>query len=478
VSEVQAGDAADARRRRIAELATRLALALLLIVAVVQLQAPRTYRLQTGSVAFELQPAWPGGRLVTPLGPAGSFALRTHRTPVDIVADFRLPADAGSLETAGGALAGGAGLPEAARDAFVPHLLGLVPWVLLAGAAAGALVAGGGGRRLLWGAYIGALAFAASAGALAGLTLLTLDDSPAAEYRGLAANVPRVVPLVRSVGEGGAEGAARLRDFIEGLSAVAGQLEGPAPGPVREDVVRLLFVTDVHVNVYGTTLASRLAAGAGGVAVDGVVLGGDLTDLGTREEARILTGVFDSAGAPVVAVGGNHEDAPAMEVYRRAGYEVLEGAVAELAGVRVFGGSDPLSRSPATTPDEEALAAAAADLARLWRALPPPPEVLLVHDIRQAAALLDEREDEDPPLALLHGHSHRAGVEREGNVVLVNGGTGGASGYEVIGQGRGDRYSFQLLDFSRGPEPRLLGVTTINYSLDRRTLVEYVPVAQ
>jgi hypothetical protein len=70
------------RRRSAALLFVRVALVLTVAAGVLQLQSAGSYRVPAGSVTFQLRPAWPGGHLVMPLGPAGELSPRTHRTPV------------------------------------------------------------------------------------------------------------------------------------------------------------------------------------------------------------------------------------------------------------------------------------------------------------------------------------------------------------------------------------------------------------
>lgn len=484
------------RRDSLVAVAVRLALVVVLVLAIVAVQGAVTYRVPGGAVTYRLEPAWPGGRLVMPLGPAGEFSLRTHRTPFDIVMAYRLPAETASLTGQGSVVEDLPGLQKDARAAFARYLGGRIPWLLLAGAAAGALVAGfrPRRRRLLWGALAGVAAGGVIAAGVAGVTLLTLDRSPAVEYRGLARNVPRVLPLVRALGAGGqADNLRGLQDFVDGLEAVALQLTVAPQLPERRRVVRLLLLSDVHDNLFGMRAAARLAAG-GGDPVDGVLLAGDITDRGTREEAELFLRAFDGAGTPRVLVGGNHEAAPALAAFARGGIRVLDGTVADVAGVRVFGAGDPLSGSPQVESDPRLLAAASGQIAAVWPTLQPPAQVLLVHDLRQAADTIALARDAQEDMVVAYGNDHVAGVRRDGSVTLVDAGTAGASGYQAIGAGTpgtgtsdpaaGESgssrpvYTFQLLDFSRAAEPRPVGVTTLSYAGDGRIAIEYVPLDQ
>jgi Icc-related predicted phosphoesterase len=117
--------------------------------------------------------------------------------------------------------------------------------------------------------------------------------------------------------------------------------------------IRIAAVGDVHVGTAGTDLGDRWAE-LGGQA-DVLLLAGDLTRLGTPEEAEVAAGAIRRSPVPVVAVLGNHDvHAGAVpEVVRRfedAGACVLEGGsttvevgdlVLGVAGAKGFGGGFP-----------------------------------------------------------------------------------------------------------------------------------------
>jgi predicted phosphodiesterase len=481
------------RRRETAGLLLRVALVAVVVFGVVELLAAASYQVFAGSVTFQARPAWPGGHLVMPLGPAGQLSLRTHSTPVDVVMDYRLPEQSAALlgEEASRQLPR---LQGGAREAFTRYLLGRVPWLLVVGVAAGLLVAGIRTRRRgILGAAGGAAAALLLGGVLALATYATLDRSPSVQYAGLASRVPSVLPLLRALSSGGdqSDRLARLQAYLDGLEAVAMQLTEVPRRPARADVVRLLLASDFHDNVVGARAAARLAAG-GGEAVDAVLLAGDLTDTGTVEEARLFLRVFGPRQTPVLLVGGNHEDTPAMRVFRAGGLRELRGRVIAVAGVRVLGASDPVAWSPQVSSDVPALTGAAVKLAALWRLEEMRPQLLVVHDVRQAADTIEAAQEADTPLVVAYGNDHVAGVRRDGSVVLVDAGTAGASGYEAIGMASSpparpeaepaaslrDVYTYQLIDFAREDPAGLVAVTTVIYVPGGRTVVTYTPFAE
>jgi len=474
--------AAHLRRNRVPLLkgGLRLLLVLLLVVVVVQIFAPATYRLAEGLVTFQLAPSWPGGKVIMPLGPAGVLQLATHHSPVNLKLEFTLNDSVPSVGEAQALLSGLPRLRPDAVAAFYSFLESRIPWLLLLGALAGVLVANGGRRwlrRSLLHALFGVGLVTLLTTVFIGVTLLTFDSTPAVQYQGLAKNLPRVVELVRRINADSAVTESGIDDFVRGIQTVAAQLDSAAHAP-SGDVTRVLVVSDVHDNVVGMLLATALAKDQTD-PFSFVLLVGDMTTRGTKPEAQLFTDQFSSGGLPVLMVGGNHEDDPAMKVFEHAGYRLLDESAESVDGLSVFGVTDPKAWSLEATPDEELLGAGRAAALDRFQRLDPPPQVFLVHDFAEARPIVDFAKAQGLSLTVLYGHDHVASVKREGTVTLVDAGTSGASGYLTLGQEGPPPYTFQILDFSREPEPRLLSVTTMSYEgpYGKSTAI-YTPIAR
>jgi len=458
----------------------RFFLVLLLAGVLVQVFAPGTYRVSEGLVTFQLEPSWPGGRVIMPLGPAGVLELHTHHTPVDLKLDFAL---SDSVPTVSEAKALLEGLPTIRPDAvaaFNSFLETKIPWLLLFGAMAGVLVANGGRRwlrRTLLHALYGIILVSLATGVFVGVTLLTFDRTPSVQYQGLAKNLPRVIEMVREVTADSPASQRGIEDLVRGMETVAGQLDVAAHSGARADVARVLLASDVHDNVVGMRLASSLVRDPA-EPFSFVMLGGDLTNRGLAPEAQLFTGQFSSGSLPVLMVGGNHEDTPAMRVFEKAGYRLLDGETATLDGVTVYGLTDPKAWSIVATPDPAQVKAAGEAALERWKTMDPAPQVLLVHELDEARPIIDWAKQHKQPLTVAYGHDHVAGVRRDGLVTLVDAGTGGASGYLDLAHDPNLPYTFQILDFSRGPRPRLVAVTTMSYTgLGGKSTATYTPIA-
>ncbi|MEE4275991.1 MAG: metallophosphoesterase family protein [Thermoleophilia bacterium] len=291
----------------------------------------------------------------------------------------------------------------------------------------------------------------------------------AAAFVAVAARLPTLARVVC----GRRPALTRFEEYARGIAVTAADFNSEAEPEVEGPTV--LVVSDLHANLFGAALAARVARGDL-VPVDLVLVAGDVTDGGTREEALLVARLLATdGGPPVLAVGGNHDGAAAMDALGSAGFVLPERTCVDPAGLRVYGASDPLARSPAVESDPSLLAVQAGELAASW---PPPgdPEILLVHDVRQAREVVTLAETRGTPLVVACGNDHRAAVERRGPVTIVNAGTAGASGYGALGRGEAVAYTAQLLHFGAGPHRRLRRVTSLSYCPGGRSTAVVEPI--
>ena len=201
---------------------------------------------------------------------------------------------------------------------------------------------------------------------------------------------------------------------------------------------------DPHVR---EAVRGRLRTGLAGVGSHAglLLLAGDLTNAGTREEAELLREELVGLDLPSIAVLGNHdldsgEGQRIVEVLRDLGIHVLDGdgVVIETGGVRVgvagmkgFGGGfDTTAQMPTeVVEDSSGIVESTASVARLGQALEaldadvrialthyaPVPDTLVgeppVIWVHLGSRLLGEVIDAAGAQLAIHGHAHR-GSER------------------------------------------------------------------
>lgn len=126
-------------------------------------------------------------------------------------------------------------------------------------------------------------------------------------------------------------------------------------------MIRIAAAGDLHVDADSEgTLRPAVAKIA--PDVDALLLAGDLTKAGLEEEAEVLAHELEGAGAPVIAVLGNH-DLHSDQADRvrgcleHAGVVMLEGEThvvrvsgvsLGIAGIRGFGEGSPGHRRPSS----------------------------------------------------------------------------------------------------------------------------------
>jgi predicted phosphodiesterase len=250
-------------------------------------------------------------------------------------------------------------------------------------------------------AVAGLLVVALGAGAAA-----TFDERAVSEprYTGLLTRAPTAVGDIEAVIDRFGEYRTQLSELVDNMATLylAGA-ELPTFQPDGE-LIRVLHVSDIHLNPQAFDMIERLTEQFG---VDVVADTGDLTDWGTRPEARLV----DRIGAlevPYVYVRGNHDSHSIQAaVAGQPNAVVLDGEPATVAGLRFWGVGDPRytpdkSVQGEGTEQERALAFAPEVAERLAGAEPPDVDLAMVHDQRLATELGGE-----VPLVLA-GHTHNA----------------------------------------------------------------------
>ncbi len=446
-----------------------------------RLTEPVTYHITEGALTYKLEQGWPGGQIQFSLGPAGMLYLSTHKTPVNLEMNLVLASDLADNQSLAKTWEEGvAKFKPDAIHAFYDFLWNRFIWVALIGLALGVIVTNGGDhwvRRLLKNAlYRGPLALVLLAGIFLGVTYLTLDRTPEARFTGLAKDLPTVIEAVKKMGSNYPVGKNVFRNVIDGLENVSAQVDRQSIVTTSGPRTRILVISDIHDNIWGMRQANDILSGSLG-PFSAVIITGDITNFGRAEEANLFADRLKAKKVPVYLVGGNHEDLSAIETFRSLGYTVLQGQTIKIDDLSLVGESDPLATSYLIDSDQAALISASDDFALLWASFEDQPQVIAVHDIRQAEGVIELAKKQNQPLTVIFGHDHLASVKKDQSVNLIGGGTGGASGFDEIGRKPDTPYTYQILDFSRGPAPILLSVTTLSFEgLTGTSTATYTPI--
>jgi predicted MPP superfamily phosphohydrolase len=475
----------DAHLRRVARsqgLRTWLHRALIVLVALVggaigwTLAPPTTTYLGPLEVQVRVVPSLqPGVEVLLP--PVGQVRFHTHNTPVAVHASVKsvnLDQASQLISSPQGLLALQLGAPDvvedAARKAIAKDLV-----CALAGAAIAGLVVYRVPRR---GIQTTASALAALLVLGAG-TAATFDPGALRQpkFTGLLSRAPYIAGEGQDIAKRLESYRSGLADFVQGVTtlyAVADKLPVPR---AESDTTTVLHISDIHLNPLGFDLADQLVKQ---FHVDAVVDTGDITTWGTDVESSTLSRI-GKLGVPYVFVRGNHDSRSTQAVVaRQPNAVVLDGDVAEVAGLTFAGIGDPVF-----TPNGEAGTGDASDVERVGRAteqlsslvqdydqnvdadtqVPQEPsplvvgkptgrrvDVALIHDPSRLDSLFGQ-----VPL-ILSGHYHKRIVRLDdsGTRVMVQGSTGGAgltaAGLQRLGDGEPLPMTATLLHFAKSGE--------------------------
>jgi Icc-related predicted phosphoesterase len=209
--------------------------------------------------------------------------------------------------------------------------------------------------------------------------------------------------------------------------------------PQRE-TIRLAAVADLHCTRTSSGALAPMFMEAASQA-DVLLLGGDLTDYGLPEEARVLARELSGVKIPMLGVLGNHDcesgrEEEVTKILVEAGVQVLDGDSVELhgvgfAGVKGFGGGfgrrtiEPWGE-PATKAFVHEAVREALKLERALARLRTAQRVALLHyapieatvegEPREIFPFLGSSRLEEPlnryqVTAAFHGHAHRGAPE-------------------------------------------------------------------
>ena len=269
----------------------------------------------------------------------------------------------------------------------------------------------------------------------------------------------QVAVLLDTYGERALEEVRKNEEFYDGLAAnvraayanddepleprppippllppqIAPVLEGPP-----EDPIALMVFSDVHCN---TGIATALGEIARQSQADIILNAGDTTLGGSSVESICVDSLARAlpADVPVVVADGNHDSRDTSQQEARVGWQVLEGSVVDVEGVRIVGDVDSRLTSVTLGNHEYQTRGEAADVLRTAACEAVDPDdpddyvdIMLLHDPYTGARVMSSG-----CVGLeISGHLHRrVGPVQQGlGLLYLNDTSGGAaSGTVPIG---------------------------------------------
>jgi predicted phosphodiesterase len=304
-------------------------------------------------------------------------------------------------------------------------------------------------------------------------SLATYDISAfrAPRYEGALEYAPTLIGDVRT-------GLKRLRTLREQMALISQNLNRaytalsqPAPD-LDNGTIRILHISDVHLNPAGFDLAQRLARQ---FDVAAVVDTGDMGTWGLSFEPGIAARLKDF-DTPYLFVKGNHDSPDVVRaVAANRNARVLDWSATTVAGIRFFGVGDP-TFSPGEgyrvdeferLKDERSVA-----VGRAIDTQVPPADVLLVHDPHLATYALGH------VATVIDGHFHDFRNDVVNGTRHLTTGTVGGAGPDGLRARQPVPYGAEVLYFDAQTR-RPIGVDRIavhslesSFSVDRELLPE------
>ena len=313
-----------------------IVVAMVLAIVVLPL-AGASGRVGPGQVAVHASWSFGGGSEVN-VPPVGRVSFPTHAAPLRLSATIE-SVDAASVQNLIGEARPLVAVQQDAEDGLRDLMRGVVVRAVLAAVLAGVLV----GALVPWRRWRTILVGGASGGAIVALLLaatwqeFSADALRSPQYDGAIERAPQVINAL----ERGVQSYKGVQDRIDVLTTRINELTALNAAPTIDDPageVRLLHVSDIHLNPLGITLAGDLADR---FDVAAIIDTGDLTSFGYPQEASIGAMVSD-LGVPYYLIPGNHDSfANRAALDRYDNITVVDNSVVDIAGVRVAGFADP-----------------------------------------------------------------------------------------------------------------------------------------
>jgi predicted phosphodiesterase len=410
---------------------------------------------------FDVQLSTSYGHGVTDidLPPLGRLTANTHRAPLRFKATLEavnVPQLTRILQDEGTD-----GLVEEVQRDALAHLGSYAAWAF-ASALIGALVLALLAFRTHWRSVTISLLTALVVMGGSELTVFATYHPSAflsPTFSGSLVAAPQLIGKVRTATNRIEDFRGELEDIVDGTVRAYTSIQAGSLGAGPE--IRLLHISDIHLNPLGMDFAREIADGFN---VNAVVDTGDITSFGTPVENLILSDIA-AFHRPYLFVRGNHDsfDLPAA-IGKIPNARVLNGDVVRVAGLRIYGLADP-----AFTPNKAALqndvAVAALDRIAARQLLSDvdqmgePPDVIMVHDDRMAELVAGR-----VPL-VISGHFHQQGVRVDDGTIFLRDGTTGGAGANVFTVTGGIPLTAEVLYFTTStPSPTLAAWDVISQS--------------
>jgi len=414
------------------------------------------YVLGPGKVEIGLRPQLRGTTVVS-IPPFGSIEAATHLSPVEVVLS-PTSVDTYSAQVLVESRPTQDALVANLRADLIEALRKYALRLLIGGLVAGALVA--------------AIARVRSAGELA-IALGTAVIAPLGLYLGafagydpeafrqptLTGAISRSPELLGPVQQFGQRfGALRTElDEIGGITFQLYQLLAEQD-PIPTDAIRVLHISDLHLNPVGYDVAQLVAER---FDVEAVIDSGDATAEGSPLEVGFLDRI-PGFRMPYLFIRGNHDSSVTQEaVAAKPNARIVDGTVTEIGGLKIFGVGDPLFTPDKTveqpTNDEQKSAkrAFSRTVEEQFKALEEKPDLVVVHDKLTASRLYG-----DVPL-IIHGHEHKWSAGEEDGTRILGVGSTGAAGLKSLAPESDSTIALQVLYFDR-EDRSLLGYDRID----------------